>query len=317
MGATARRGFGAQQCDARERRPAALFTFLQRAGGERLVAALQQQCQQRMIGILRLDQHFARPLGATRATGDLHDRLRQPLAGAKVRAEQALVGVQHHDQRDVRKIVALGQHLRADEDADLVAVDARQRRFQLALAAACCRDRCAPAARPETAARSVSSMRSVPCPTGFAPADRSSGTPRAAVAASRSDGRCRSRPRPCTVRCASQRRQCADQPQRGTEQHRRVAAAIQEQHAPGRRHRDGGGWPAPPASRFPASRRACAGRSATAAAAARSPRAAAVASSVSGWRCARARLSSDGVAEPSTIGMPSRCARTIARSRAE
>ena len=36
----------------------------------------------------------------------------------------------------------------------------------------------------------------------------------------------------------------------------------------------------------------------------------------SGCRCARARLSSDGVAEPSTTGMFSRCARTIARSRA-
>ena len=85
-----------------------------------------------MLGIFRLDQHLARPLGASGATGDLHDRLRQSLAGAEVRAEQALVGVQHDDQRDVRKVMALGQHLRADEDADLVAIDARQRRFELA-----------------------------------------------------------------------------------------------------------------------------------------------------------------------------------------
>ena len=55
--------------------------------------------------------------------------------GAEIRAEQALVGVQHDDQRDVRKVVALGDHLGADEDARLAAVDAREHRFHLALAA--------------------------------------------------------------------------------------------------------------------------------------------------------------------------------------
>ena len=44
------------------------------------------------------------------------DGLRQALAGAKVGREQALVGVENADQRHGRKVMALGQHLRADQD---------------------------------------------------------------------------------------------------------------------------------------------------------------------------------------------------------
>jgi hypothetical protein len=76
-----------------------------------------------MLRILGLDQHFARALAAAGAAGDLHDGLGEALGGAEVGAEQALVGVQHDDQRDVREIVALGHHLRADQDPRLAARD--------------------------------------------------------------------------------------------------------------------------------------------------------------------------------------------------
>ena len=46
-------------------------------------------------------------------------------------------------------------------------------------------------------------------------------------------------------------------------------------------------------------------------------RAAAAAIATAAGAAPGASVSSDGVAEPSTTGMPSRCARTIARSRAE
>ena len=49
--------------------------------------------------------------------------------GAKVGAEEALVGVQHDDQRDVRKVMALGDHLRADQDARIARGHALDDRF--------------------------------------------------------------------------------------------------------------------------------------------------------------------------------------------
>ena len=70
-----------------------------------------------MLGELGLDQHLAGLRAAPGAAGDLHDGLRQALRRAEVGAEQALVGIQHHHQRHVREVVALGDHLRADQDA--------------------------------------------------------------------------------------------------------------------------------------------------------------------------------------------------------
>jgi hypothetical protein len=44
------------------------------------------------------------------------DGLREALGGAKVGREQALISVENADQRDGRKMMALGQHLGADQD---------------------------------------------------------------------------------------------------------------------------------------------------------------------------------------------------------
>ena len=75
-----------------------------------------------MFWIAALYQHLAGMLRAARAAGHLHDGLRQPFRRAEVGAEQALVRVQHHHQRHVRKVMPLGQHLRADQDAGAAAV---------------------------------------------------------------------------------------------------------------------------------------------------------------------------------------------------
>ena len=77
-----------------------------------------------MLGIGGLDQHLAGAAAAAGAAGDLHDGLREPLGGAKVGAEQSLVRIEHHDQRHVLEVMALGDHLRADQDARRTAVDA-------------------------------------------------------------------------------------------------------------------------------------------------------------------------------------------------
>ena len=57
----------------------------------------------------------ARP--AAGAAGELRDQRERPLLGAEVGEAQGRVGVDHHAERDVGEVVALGDHLRADEQA--------------------------------------------------------------------------------------------------------------------------------------------------------------------------------------------------------
>jgi len=88
-----------------------------------------------MLGVAGLDQHFAGPVAAAGAARDLHDLLCEPLARAEIRAEQPLVRGQHDDQRDVREVVALGQHLRAEQDARAAVHDGIERLLDVAAAA--------------------------------------------------------------------------------------------------------------------------------------------------------------------------------------
>jgi hypothetical protein len=72
-----------------------------------------------------LDPHLAgRRIGriAAGAAGCLHQQREQPLGGAEVAAEQARVRIDRGDQRDTPEVVALGQHLGADEDVDVAGV---------------------------------------------------------------------------------------------------------------------------------------------------------------------------------------------------
>ena len=64
-----------------------------------------------------LDQHLALAFHATCTTGHLHQALRQFLAAPKVGTEQALVCIDHDHQRQIGKMVTLGQHLRADQNS--------------------------------------------------------------------------------------------------------------------------------------------------------------------------------------------------------
>src|SRR6185295_11058000 len=72
--------------------------------------------------------YAAGPIAAPGATGDLREQLERALRRTKVRQVEAGVGAQHADQRDAREVVALRDHLRADEDVDLAARDPRQHR---------------------------------------------------------------------------------------------------------------------------------------------------------------------------------------------
>ena len=69
-----------------------------------------------MLGIARLDQHLARQIRASGASGDLLQLCKGPLARPIVAREQAAVGVEHACKGQALEMVALGENLRADED---------------------------------------------------------------------------------------------------------------------------------------------------------------------------------------------------------
>ena len=94
-----------------------------------------------MIRIERLDDRLARLLAAAGAAGDLRQELERPLGRPEVGHPEADVGRDDADQRDAREVVALGDHLRADEHVDLAVAEPRQQRRRARLCAARRRDR--------------------------------------------------------------------------------------------------------------------------------------------------------------------------------
>ena len=113
--------FGAQQGEVGDRWHLRAATFGQCGAGKGRVTLGDQQLQQRVLRVTGLDQHFTGAFMATGATGHLHDQLGHALTGAEVGAEQAVIGVEDADQCDVRKMVTLGKHLRAQQQATFAA----------------------------------------------------------------------------------------------------------------------------------------------------------------------------------------------------
>ena len=93
----------------------AKFDFLLVKAGEVVAAGVLDR---RMKRRERLDDDFAFDIAASGAPGDLGEELEGAFARAEIRHVQAEVGVDDADQRDVRKMQALGDHLRADQDVD-------------------------------------------------------------------------------------------------------------------------------------------------------------------------------------------------------
>ena len=71
-----------------------------------------------MVGREGLHQHPTAARSAPRASGDLGEQLKGPFRCSEVRDVQADVCVDHPDKGNVRKIEALGDHLRAEQDMD-------------------------------------------------------------------------------------------------------------------------------------------------------------------------------------------------------
>src|SRR5437667_127828 len=79
-----------------------------------------------MLGRPRLHEHAAPARAAPRSSCHLGDKLKRPLARAKIGKMQAGVGIHDTDDRDVRKIESLGDHLRAEQDVHVPAGHAVQ-----------------------------------------------------------------------------------------------------------------------------------------------------------------------------------------------
>ncbi len=115
---------GAQQSLVDEGREARLLPLAEQLVREPAKVLTAQRDVERMIGILGLDQHFPLRLAATGASGDLGEQRIEAFGRPEVRAVEHAVRVEHANQREVRKVVALGEHLGADQDVDVARANA-------------------------------------------------------------------------------------------------------------------------------------------------------------------------------------------------
>ena len=84
-----------------------------------------------------LNEHLARLLGASGTPRNLQDLLDQVFHGTEIHTVESLVHVKNSDQRYVREMVSLRQHLRADQDIHLAFLYAGQFLFKLLIRTGC------------------------------------------------------------------------------------------------------------------------------------------------------------------------------------
>src|SRR5450755_2288464 len=110
--------FQRQQRDAADGRIFKLFAELDFLFVKTVEVVAARVLDRRMKRRERLHKHLALDVAATGATGDLREQLEGAFARAKIRLVQREVGVNDADERDVRKVQPLRDHLRADEDVN-------------------------------------------------------------------------------------------------------------------------------------------------------------------------------------------------------
>ncbi len=259
--------------------------------------------------------HFARTRGPPGAARHLGDRLCKTFGGAKIAGEKSLIGVQDDHQADIGKMVALGEHLGADQNARLAALTRSSTASMAPLAAAVSRSSLASGACGNkrrqcffdalgALADRIESLAAAAASGGHRPV-------RTAVMTAQLRGApVQGHARIAMLARARSSRSCC----KTGSAHSRVDS---RRRSPGRRPRDAARWPAWPAATSPRRRHACAGRSGPSAAPAPLPAAAAARAASTGLArrspASRARASPN----PARSGTCARCARRTARSRAE
>src|SRR6266404_7656030 len=104
--------------------PLAKFEFLLEVTGKIVVPRILNGWTERRVS---LNKNFARCFTTSGPSGYLREQLKRPFAGAEVRQMQSKIGINDSDQRDVRKMQTLRDHLRPDEDVDLSGAKTEQR----------------------------------------------------------------------------------------------------------------------------------------------------------------------------------------------
>ena len=117
----------------RERRLLQLPPILDLLFPKAVEVVMPRKLDRRMKRREALHEDLAFDIAATGAPGDLGEQLKGALARAEIGQVQAEVGIHDADERDVRKVQALRDHLRADEDVDL-AGPKRSERFAIRIA---------------------------------------------------------------------------------------------------------------------------------------------------------------------------------------
>ena len=116
------------------------------------------------VGRQRLHQHAPAALAAPAAAGELGDQREGPLLGAEVGEPEGRVGVDDDAEDDVGEVVALGDHLGADEDPGVRLVEAAEDLRMAARGRRRCRSRGGTPGTGATSSASSASIRSVPAP---------------------------------------------------------------------------------------------------------------------------------------------------------
>src|SRR5207237_6806452 len=103
--------------------PLAEFQLLLEIAGEIVVARELDRGTEWRVG---LHENFAGRFAPTGATGDLRKQLERSFARAEIRHVQREIGVDDSDERDVRKVKAFRDHLRADENVYLTGTESME-----------------------------------------------------------------------------------------------------------------------------------------------------------------------------------------------
>src|SRR5579862_5515625 len=84
---------------------------------------------------IRLQNHFSRRLPASGSAGNLRQQLKGALGRAEIGKAQCTVGANHTNQRDAVNVVALCNHLRADENIELTFIQRVERALEILMPA--------------------------------------------------------------------------------------------------------------------------------------------------------------------------------------
>ena len=110
-----------QRGEAAERRQAGVAAARRLLFVEALGIARQQRADHRVPGLVGLQQPAPPFLAAPRPPRHLLQQLERPLRRARIAARQADVGIDDSHQRQMRKVVALGHQLGADDEIRVAA----------------------------------------------------------------------------------------------------------------------------------------------------------------------------------------------------